>query len=245
GELGSVFARAFLKNNHPVYPITRATDIDELRSLIDPEFILVCTGEGELQSALKSIPNAWKERVAMMQNELLPRDWATHNFINPTVISVWFEKKKGMDSKVLISSPVFGPKAQILVTSLALIDIPAHTVANDKELLFELVLKNLYILTTNIAGLAIETDSTVDELRNNHLKLMRNVSSDILKLQSALTGKTFAEDALEKGMLLAFEGDLSHQCMGRSAPQRLKRTLELASELQLNMPHLQKIKNKL
>jgi thioredoxin-like negative regulator of GroEL len=32
-------------------------------------------------------------------------------------------------------------------------------------------------------------------------------------------------------MLLAFEGDLSHQCMGRSAPQRLKRTLELASEL--------------
>jgi prephenate dehydrogenase len=34
GELGSVFARAFLKNNHPVYPITRATDINELRSLI-------------------------------------------------------------------------------------------------------------------------------------------------------------------------------------------------------------------
>jgi hypothetical protein len=103
-----------------------------------------------------------------------------------------------------------------------------------KELLFELVLKNLYILTTNIAGLAIETDSTVDELRNNHLKLMRNVSSDILKLQSALTGKTFAEDALEKGMLLAFEGDLSHQCMGRSAPQRLKRTLELALD---NLKH--------
>jgi hypothetical protein len=47
--------------------------------------------------------------------------------------------------------------------------------------------------------------------------------------------KSFSEDALEKGMLLAFEGDLSHQCMGRSAPQRLKRTLELASELQLNM----------
>jgi hypothetical protein len=33
---------------------------------------------------------------------------------------------------------------------------------------------------------------------------MRDVSSDILKLQSALTGKTFAKDALEKGMLLAF-----------------------------------------
>jgi hypothetical protein len=74
----------------------------------------------------------------------------------------------------------------------------------DKELLFELVLKNLYILTTNIAGLAIETDSTVDELRNNHLKLMRNVSSDILKLQSALTGKTFAEDALSLPVVQVF-----------------------------------------
>jgi hypothetical protein len=40
----------------------------------------------------------------------------------------------------------------------------AKVFANDKELLFELVLKNLYILTTNIAGLAIETSSTVDEL---------------------------------------------------------------------------------
>jgi hypothetical protein len=57
------------------------------RALILSSALPVCTGEGELQSALKSIPNAWKDRVAMMQNELLPRDWATHNFINPTVIT--------------------------------------------------------------------------------------------------------------------------------------------------------------
>ena len=101
GELGSVFSRAFLKNNHPVYPITRATDINELKASIDPELILVCTAESDLQSALSSIPNKWKDRVAMMQNELLPRDWKSHNFIDPTVISVWFEKKKGIDSKVL------------------------------------------------------------------------------------------------------------------------------------------------
>jgi hypothetical protein len=60
--------------------------------------------------------------------------WAIHDFIDPTVISVWFEKKKGMDSKVLISSPVFGPKAQILVASLALIDIPAHVLTSQDEL---------------------------------------------------------------------------------------------------------------
>ena len=245
GELGSVFSRAFLRNNYPVYPITRATDIDELSSSIDPEMILVCTAEGDLQSALSSIPNKWKDRVAMMQNELLPRDWESHNFTNPTVISVWFEKKKGMDSKVLISSPAYGPKAQILADSLALIDIPARAVANEDELLFELVLKNLYILTTNIAGLAIKSGANVDDLRNNHLDLMREVSKDVLKLQESLTGKTFNESELEKGMIKAFEGDLEHGCMGRSAPARLDRALELAKEFDLEVPALQKIKESL
>ena len=245
GELGSVFSRAFLKNNHAVYPITRSTDIDELKASIDPELILVCTAEGDLQSALSSIPTEWKDRVAMMQNELLPRDWEPHNFTNPTVISVWFEKKKGMDSKVLISSPAYGPKAKILAESLALIDIPAHVVADDNALLFELVLKNLYILTTNIAGLAIEPDTNVDELRNQHLSLMRDVSKDILSLQTQLTGQSFDETQLEQGMIKAFEGDLKHGCMGRSAPARLDRALNQANEFNLEVPTLQKIKDSL
>ncbi len=255
GELGSVFSRAFLKNNHAVYPITRSTDIDALKSSINPELILVCTAEGDLQSALSSIPTEWKDRVAMMQNELLPRDWEPHNFTNPTVISVWFEKKKGIDSKVLISSPAYGPKAQILADSLALIDIPAHAVANEDELLFELVLKNLYILTTNIAGLAIhssllgglavETGANVDDLRNNHLALMRDVSKDVLTLQAQLTGQSFDENQLEQGMIKAFEGDLKHGCMGRSAPSRLDRALDQANEFNLEVPTLQKIKDSL
>jgi len=242
GELGSVFARSFLKNNYPVYPITRETDIDELAGTIDPELILVCTGEADLQTALQTIPTQWKDRVAMMQNELLPRDWAAHDFTNPTVISVWFEKKKGMDSKVLISSPAYGEKAQILVDSLALIDIPAHVVADDNALLFELVLKNLYILTTNISGLALEPGTNVDDLRNQHLTLMRDVSKDVLTLQSQLTGQYFSEDQLERGMIKAFEGDLNHGCMGRSAPARLNRALTLANEFNLQVPTLDKIK---
>ncbi|WXU00043.1 MAG: hypothetical protein Ctma_0751 [Catillopecten margaritatus gill symbiont] len=243
GELGSVFARAFLKNNYPVYPITRQTDITELANTIDPELILVCTAEADLQNALTTLPEQWKGRVAMMQNELLPRDWEVHNFTNPTIISVWFEKKKGMDSKVLISSPAFGIKAEILVESLALIDIPANIVADEDALLFELVLKNIYILTTNIAGMAIEVGANVDDLRHNHLELMRDVSSDILDLQVALTGKTFDKNTLEAGMINAFKGDLSHGCMGRSAPARLNRALELAKEFNLKVPTLKKIKH--
>jgi ketopantoate reductase len=242
GELGSVFARAFLKNNHPVYPITRETNASALANQIDPEFILICTGEADLQDALETIPSQWKDRVVMMQNELLPRDWESHNFTDPTVISVWFEKKKGIDSKVLISSPAYGPKAQILSDSLALIDIPAHALTNEDALLFELVLKNLYILTTNIAGMAIEPGANVDDLRNNHLPLMREVLKDVLKLQTQLTGKEFNEGQLEQGMIKAFEGDLEHGCMGRSAPARLDRALQLAKELDLVMPTLEKIR---
>ena len=243
GELGSVFARAFLKNNYPVYPITRKTDITKLASSIDPELILICTGEFDLQTALAQIPESWKNRVAMMQNELLPRDWISYQFVDPTVISVWFEKKKGMDSKVLISSPVFGRKAQVLVDSLALIDIPAHVLDDETQLLFELVLKNLYILTTNIAGISIEPGANVEKLRTHHLPLMREVSNDIIKLQGSLTGKKFDQIALEKSMIKAFEGDLDHGCMGRSAPARLNRALQLAKEFDLDLPALQKIKH--
>jgi len=245
GELGSVFSRAFLKNNYPVYPITRLTDIDELSATIDPELILVCTGESALQAALALIPDQWKDRVAMMQNELLPRDWESYNFTNPTVISVWFEKKKGIDSKVLISSPAYGPKAKILSDSLALIDIPSHALNSEEELLFELVLKNIYILTTNIAGLAIESGANVEDLRNQHLPLMRDVSKDVLTLQSQLTGHSFNENQLEQSMIKAFEGDLEHGCMGRSAPARLDRALELAKKFNVKVPTLQKIKDNL
>ncbi len=70
---------------------------------------------------------------------------------------------------------------------------------------------------------------------------MRAVSSDILTLQSALTNKSFNKNKLEQGVMKAFEGDLAHQCMGRSAPGRLKRTLELAKTLNLSVPTLKDI----
>ncbi len=104
------------------------------------------------------------------------------------------------------------------------------------------MLKNLYILTTNIAGLTIELDSAVNDLYNNHLELMHNVLSYILKLQNALTNKTFDKYKLEQKIIKAFESDLKHKCICRLAHQRLKRTLELANQFQLN---IKKINNSL
>ena len=110
--------------------------------------------------------------------------------------------------------------------------------------MFELVLKNLYILTTNIAGLAIEKGANVDDLRNHHITLMRNVSTDVLALQTQLTGQVFNSDKLEQGMIKAFEGDLEHGCMGRSAPARLERALQLAKESGAEVPTLKDIASK-
>jgi len=97
GELGSVFARGFMRLGHPVFPILRGESMDQVARAVDPELVLISTGEGDLQTALKSLPEVWKDRIVMIQNELLPRDWSSHALINPTVISVWFEKKKGID----------------------------------------------------------------------------------------------------------------------------------------------------
>ena len=44
-----------------------------------------------------------------------------------------------------------------------------------------------------------------------------------------------------QAMLVAFDGDLAHQCMGRSAPARLQRALEHADRHGLAVPTLRAI----
>jgi len=238
GEMGGVFARGFLRTGHPVVPITRDTDITALaETLPTPELVLIAVGEKDLQENLARLPDPWRTRVALLQNELLPADWAAHGYSNPTIISVWFEKKKGQDAKVLIPSPVHGPHAALLRDALASIDIPARIVDSDDDMLFELVRKNVYILTTNIVGL--ETGGNVSALWRNHQSLARDVAGEIIRLQEKLTGRTLDSEALTQGMLEAFDGDPQHNCMGRSAPARLQRALALADEHGLQLPTLQ------
>ncbi|RMD72944.1 MAG: hypothetical protein D6818_05555, partial [Bacteroidetes bacterium] len=174
GELGSVFARGLLRTAHPVYPILRGMDpAEEARHMPEPEAVLVATGEADLHPVLEKVPPAWQDRLVLLQNELLPRDWEAHGIARPTVIAVWFEKKKGMDVKVLLPSPVWGPHAALIAEALAAIDIPALEVATAEAMTLELAAKNLYILTTNIAGLVLPEGATVEELHTRHAELER------------------------------------------------------------------------
>jgi hypothetical protein len=46
-------------------------------------------------------------------------------------------------------------------------------------------------------------------------------------------------------MVEAFDGDLNHNCMGRSAPARLQRALQLADEAEIELPTMRKISQEL
>ena len=240
GEMGSVFARALLRSGHPVYPVTRHDDLDEVaRQLPSPELVVVAVAENDLHPVLEKMPSAWQQRLCLLQNELLPGDWQQYGFIKPTVISVWFEKKKGQDVKVLIPSPAYGPAAELLKSSLGSLDIAVRVLASESELLFELVLKNVYIVTTNCAGL--KAGGSVSELWENHRELAETVAHEVIQIQAALTGESFQTDAVIKGMLTAFDGDPEHKCMGRSAAARLARALQQADAAGLAIPRLREI----
>jgi len=241
GEMGGVFARGMLRIGHPVFPASRDTDLDQLsQQLPEPAMVLVAVGEKDLHSTLERIPQGWRDKLALLQNELLPNDWQQHQLSEPTIISVWFEKKPGQDAKVIIPSPAFGPHAQLLHDALASINIPVAVLNNSEELLLELVVKNLYILTTNIAGLKV--GGNVEQLWSEHRSFAENVAGEIIDLQEAITGQRFERARLLRKMSEAFAGDPAHGCMGRSAPARLERALTNAKQHQLTVVQLEGIK---
>ena len=129
-----------------------------------------------------------------------------------------------------------GPGAGLLVRALAAIELPAREVAAGDALLFELVRKNVYILTTNIAGL--KTGGTVAELWAQHESFARLVANEVMDVQDALTNRQHDRAALIAGMLEAFDGDPQHGCTGRSAPARLTRAIGHADAFGLAVPTL-------
>lgn len=240
GEIGSVLARGLLKTGHPVYPLTRNMDIEEqAKHITHPAAVIVAVGENDLHQMLSKIPTNWQKNLVLIQNELLPRDWQRYDFPTPTIVSVWFEKKQGQDVKIVVPSPIYGPQAQRLFNALQALNIPAKIIASQTEMTMELVRKNYYILTSNIAGL--KTGGTVSELWNKHQEFTKDVIADIHILQQHLVGGTLDNEALTKAMLVAFEGDPDHGCMGRSAPARLERTLQIANNAKLTVDTLRQI----
>ena len=66
------------------YNATRDNDLSALSTNdIDPELVLVAVTEKEIDQVLQLIPVAFRDRVILLQNELLPADWQKHGYKNP------------------------------------------------------------------------------------------------------------------------------------------------------------------
>lgn len=239
GQMGGTFAHGLLRCGHPVHPMTRHTAPSEVASAVAaPELVLVAVGEAELDATLASMPAPWRDRLALLQNELLPDDWKRHDIREPTVAIVWFEKKKDTPVRVILPTLVHGPHADVLLDALSSLDIPAQRLEPDR-LLFELVRKNLYILTSNIAGL--EVGGTVADLVGPHRQLAADVAAEVVALQAWRAGQPLPFDALFASVVEAFEADPTHGSTGRSAPARLRRALAHAREAGVTVPTLARI----
>lgn len=243
GEIGGVFARGFLKCGYAVHPVNRNTNMPETAQLLDDcSLVLIAVGENDLATVLDSVPQLWRDKLVLLQNELLPRDWQARG-LTPTVVSVWFEKKPGQDVKIVVPSPVYGPHADEMCAAMHSLKIPCTKLASAAELRFELVRKNLYILVSNICGLKV--GGTVGTLWSAHQQLARDVASDVLDIQQWLTGEGLDREDLIRAMVTAFEGDPDHKCMGRSAPARLARALAHADAGGLSVPVLRALNERL
>jgi len=243
GELGAVFARGFLRTGHPVYPITRGMHpAQEAKNIPEPALVLIAVGETDLHPVLQSIPTKWHDRLALLQNELLPHDWQVHNLPHPTVIVVWITKKRGIDVQIRQPSPVHGPHAEFIESALNSLDIPTFHMDNPAEILLEMVYKNLHILTMNLAGLA--TGATLGELAADHRELTHAVANEVLDLQESRTGAPLPRDLLLDRLWDGFRRHSDLQGKGRSAPARLARAMGHADEAEMAVPRLREIWDK-
>jgi hypothetical protein len=239
GEMGELFARGFLKRGHPIFPILRGMPLHQQSVLVPaPALVVAAVGEDDLDPLLVEMPPVWRNRVALLQNELVPNDWQRHGIDDPTVIVVWFDKKKGRPFVPVLPTPVAGPAAALVVDALTAIEVPSYTVPRE-DLLYQLVRKNLYILTINIAGLGLPAGATVSQLWERHRPLAESVAAEILSLQEWLAASKLPRERLIQGMLEGFTGDPNHICTGRTAPQRLRRALRIAQSAGITVPELQ------
>jgi hypothetical protein len=82
---------------------------------------------------------------------------------------------------------------------------------------------------------------TVDQLWNAHRALATEVANEVMDIQFRLIDRELDREKLIACMLEAIEGDLEHNCMGRSAPARLAHAIEHADQFGLEVPKLRAI----
>ncbi|MEM6960576.1 MAG: hypothetical protein AAF550_02390 [Myxococcota bacterium] len=244
GQMGAVFAHGLLRIGQSVHPVNRGSCLSELASRWEddeaakPSVVVLSVSEDALDDVLSSIPAAVQDRLVLLQNELLPHRWKRHQ-LSPTVAVVWFEKKSNTGLRQIVPTKVFGAQAGVVKKVLCSIGIEVIAQESHDGLVGALVAKNLYILTSNIAGIMVE--GTVSGLLHAHRTLAEDVAAEVLALQQRRCTEALDAALALECMWEAFERDPEHRCRGRSAPERLRRALEQGAQLGVELPVLTRI----
>jgi ketopantoate reductase len=237
GQLGGVFATGFLRAGYPVYPATPERPLSKIAGRVpDPFLVLLAVPENNIVETIRQVPEIWRDRLGLLQNELLPHVWESEGIVSPTAMAVWFEKKPGRDVKVFQPTRVFGPAAEIVRSALTALDIPCEILPDKHHLLVELVRKNLFVLTINIAGIAI--GGTTGALWAHHRELATAVAHDVLTVMERLTDNTFDRDDMMRFLQTILVSVPDHACRGRVAEDRLARILRIARKAGIATPAL-------
>jgi hypothetical protein len=238
GQLGTTFGQGLLRTGRPVIPVLRS---DPLEMLVphDPEVVLVAVAEQDLDALLSAMPAPLRGRLALVQNELLPPDWQKHGIPDPTIAVVWFEKKRGRAPAVVRTTRIGGPHAELLVRALESLDLPARRI-EARDVTFELVRKNVYIVGSNAAGLAIGGGTTGD-LCTSYRTLTTDIVREVISIDEARLGMELPRDALVECAFNDFQKDPNHMNTGRAAAKRLARALARADAAKLAVPALRRV----
>lgn len=240
GELGSVFAVALLRRGFIVTPVLRTTPNEALaQEPLEPTLCVITVGEDALGNVLDGGLRKYSDRWVLVQNELRPSEWERRGLSTPTIAIVWFEKKPGRDVRALVSTPVFGPKAAIIANALSGLGLPAHVETDPERLVFEMALKNLYILAMNFAGLIHDTD--VGTLWHQHQSFLDPICNEVIELESAQMQRALPASSLKIELERIVAADPRHVAVGRTARHRLARALATARRLGLSTPTLDEI----
>ncbi len=241
GQLGSLFAQAFLRCGFSVTPVLREQTVGQTITG-SPELIVCAVGEDDVASVLEQVPDTLLDRVVLLQNELRPAVWferyAFQHVKGPTLCIIWFEKKGDRPAHVVLPSVLFGPRTDLMKQAFGRLDLPARVAQNEIELQHELALKNLYILGLNFTGLAGR--QRAGELLREPSELDVLVPELLALEQTGLTrlgiSVTLDGGALRADLNRAIAADPEHGCAGRSAPARLARTLGIAEGWGVDLP---------
>ncbi|GAB4208525.1 MAG: hypothetical protein OHK0013_27070 [Sandaracinaceae bacterium] len=239
GQLGRVLAGGLVACGVSIDVVRRGEPIAPTDA---HALVLVAVGEKDLDAVLAALPASHRDRVALLQNELVPASWRVHGVLDPTVLVVWFEKKAGRPAQVVRTTPVAGPHAELFVRAMAAMDLPAEAIA-PSALVAELVVKNLYIVGANVLGLRY--GGTTGALATEHRIEAEAVLREVLAIERARLSiedaRGLDDDALLARTFEAFLADPAHGTLGRTAKERLARALARGRAAGVAMPALEEL----